>query len=94
MEVSTYESVILFIPTFVALGILIGCLFAINCSYSSDRTAYSSLNTSREDLSTNESEVNLSLVAITPKNHYPENPSRKNSTFRCQNDRKSEIIWV
>ena len=93
MELLTYESVILLIPTFVAIGILIGCLFAINCSYSTDRKG-DHLNTSREDLSTNESEVNLSLVEITPKNHYHENPSWKNKTFRWQNDRKGEVIWV
>ena len=93
MEILTYESVILLIPTFVAVGILIGCLFAINCSYSSYATG-DHLNTSREDLATQESEVNLSLVEITPKNHYNENPSWKNSTFRWQNDREGEIIWV
>ena len=93
MELFANESVIWLIPTFVAVGILIGCLFAINCSYSSDPTG-DHLNTSREDLSTKESEVNLPLVEITPKNHFNENPSWKNSTFRWQNDRKSEIIWV
>ena len=93
MELLAYESVILLIPTFVAVGILIGCLFAINCSYSSDPTG-DHLNFSREDLSTKESEVNLPLVEITPKTNYNENPSWKNSTFRRQNDSRSEIIWV
>ena len=93
MELLTYESVILFAPTVVAVSILIGCIFAINCSYSNDPNG-DHLNTSREDLSTKESDVNFSLIEITPKNNYHKNPSGKSSKYPWQNYRKSEIIWV
>ena len=93
MELLAYESVILLIPTFVAIGILIGCLFAINCSYSTEPKGHH-INTSMEDLSTKESEVNLHLIEITSRKGSQKDPSWRRSTYPWQNDRKNEIIWV